>query len=316
MTDHRDSWTSIQRDCTDLGAAEPEFSMNELYGLRQWNLRPHPETGQLRLVGHRGHVWDPTGPNIATCTKKNEYVTHHFIVTAAEVYASELTFEEIVAGRTLELLEQHSTVASVTISPGLYAGRSVIATPEMLAAPRDADWGWNIKLLDPETLGVGARGELKRDSLRVGVTVNTLVTPHAIAHPTCTCGFYAYTDRASIYQNSHSSPMAMFGLVRLYGHVTQGTRGLRAERAETVALTMPLKSGNTSTKMFYWPQVDNRQWSHRAWTVVDSLLTDGQLDRLVPREVSLVSDLAELLRLASHFIDLGPEVELQEPEGT
>lgn len=64
---------------------------------------------------------------------------------------------------------------------------------------------------------------------------------HEVADPDCTCGFYAYTDATSLYENSISAGYmaAVFGIIKAHGYVTQGPRGFRAEKAEIVALTYP-----------------------------------------------------------------------------
>lgn len=65
---------------------------------------------------------------------------------------------------------------------------------------------------------------------------------HQVTDPDCTCGFYAYTEAEPLLKNSVTTGFypAVFGLVKAWGHVTQGTHGFRAEKAQIVALTRPL----------------------------------------------------------------------------
>lgn len=66
-------------------------------------------------------------------------------------------------------------------------------------------------------------------------------TCDSIAQPSCVCGFYAYTDLASIAQNSYNQPNSIIGIVRGHGKVTIGTKGFRAEKADIVALCAPVR---------------------------------------------------------------------------
>jgi hypothetical protein len=84
--------------------------------------------------------------------------------------------------------------------------------------------------------------DLYRPYLTVAGGGTDMQIDHPVAHPSCTCGFYAYTSPQALYANtpwSYSSAGEVYGLVRGYGHVTVGSLGFRAEKADIVALTWP-----------------------------------------------------------------------------
>lgn len=61
--------------------------------------------------------------------------------------------------------------------------------------------------------------------------------PHTPPLETCTCGFYGYTDLDAFeYDGSTNGPT---GVVQMYGRTLIGTRGVRAEKARIVALSIP-----------------------------------------------------------------------------
>jgi hypothetical protein len=63
-----------------------------------------------------------------------------------------------------------------------------------------------------------------------GFSVSATGTCPGIAHPLCTCGFYAYHD-GSKYQGGQVT-----GVIDGYGKTTVGTKGFRCEKARVVAL--------------------------------------------------------------------------------
>lgn len=57
--------------------------------------------------------------------------------------------------------------------------------------------------------------------------------PHDLADPTCTCGFYAYTDAG---KDHYEAKGRVTGVVEGFGATTVGTHGFRASKARLVAI--------------------------------------------------------------------------------
>lgn len=81
--------------------------------------------------------------------------------------------------------------------------------------------------------------EEQRDShgIKISAEKSTYSLSHAdsvIPKPDCTCGYYAYHDLDALEDNAYSADWT--GVVRVEGRIVIGEKGLRAERAEIVAL--------------------------------------------------------------------------------
>lgn len=218
--------SNIQQLCT----GDAEFMVGEIYGLRQWSLRSFG-----RLYGHFGHVWPlSTEPLVASCQARD-----------VSTRLTKIVHKSIPPDFVLRELYEHAH------------WRLKRDPTYSVADPDTARLVFSVGVQKEETIPLERLGYLLEGGydgtwfpgppIRSHPTVDhdlweaSLVADradHNIGHPACTCGFYAYTDWDSLYQNSLiATEDYVFGLVRGYGHVTVGTNGFRAEKADIVALT-------------------------------------------------------------------------------
>lgn len=235
MTNHLNS---IQQACTNL-SSDSELVLGEIYGLRQWRVRELMD-GSPYLSGHRGFQWNPTGPNEASCniTERSSFYSLSLLSGCSE---DNLYYElrRFLADKSTN----HPTADKATIYISV-RGQGVslctrmvrINLRELLAGFRP----WEIKSesgvyqIDDITSEAGSRISFEIDFIEP-------VPAHEITDPSCTCGFYAYTDEKALAFNSNTYGEHVFGIVKAWGHVTIGTKGFRSQYAEIVGLTPELK---------------------------------------------------------------------------
>lgn len=70
------------------------------------------------------------------------------------------------------------------------------------------------------------------------VTKNNQVKRHAPGSLNCTCGFWCYSD-LSMSETWATHMLAVVGVVNVWGVMTRGTKGYRAQHADIAALVRP-----------------------------------------------------------------------------
>jgi hypothetical protein len=206
------------------------YSTADINGYGQWNTAPD----DFRLIGHFGNEWDLTQPLVGRCQadddRLEQYVTFGSHMDAELV---EFTVRNIVS-EILEVLPE--TVPMMDLSRTrihVHFGRAVRSVDWMLEDPFDD----SRRLLVPSDFMQQVRTQ---ELTRALVSITGRPLPHAVGHPACTCGIYAYHDKNSLQlRKTENSRGFVLGLVRAYGHVTLGTKGLRAEKAQAIAVTTP-----------------------------------------------------------------------------
>lgn len=254
----------IQKLCT--GA--PEFVVGEIYGLRQWFDVVDPFSGYgptTGLVGHNNMSWTPGQVHTATCNRKAENLTQH--LTLVGDYDPD-------PNRRIELLvdEIYQYIGNFfDADPDIHAVDIHVGSPDPEAgeAARD-EYKSSQELRNVLYRRVSAVRDAKPWApIQVSLFALQQIPEHRVTDPTCTCGFYAYTDAAALYDNSanYSFVPSVFGIVKAYGLVTQGTRGFRAEKAEIVSLTMPLSFRDREEEEIYsWRSSTSLFVSAPRWT--------------------------------------------------
>lgn len=246
MTSHLND---IQRLCTNL-ESDSELVIGEIYGLRQWTLSSDND-GNVSLCGHRNSEWDISGANEATCSEKTKEITKDLTLPR---YSS-VSPEQAVRRAVEDLLRAEPAATEVYVRTyGNYGLNSSYWVPRhaLLSQPH---WAWanllsRIRTLVPCPGGFIEEGCSPLDPISIQVVVSVPVAPHEVTDPSCTCGFYAYTAEKSLLENSWDKSRSIFGVVKAWGHVTQGTKGFRAQKAQIVGLTVPL----TFTRSYEMPE--------------------------------------------------------------
>lgn len=237
---------NIQRLCTNL-EGDTELVVGEVYGMRQWNLykNSHQVTS---LIGHNSKSWDVAGVNEAKCA-----LTHRNVYRYVRFDTSEWGPEK--AARTLELeLErmffQNPEMADITVSlPQLIRARKATMSREAYAPY----FPWVI-INGGSFFRVEHDGfiDLVNEVIEFKLVGRNPVPPHQVTDPGCTCGFYAYTDEHSLDKNSYRGQEfnnSIFGIIKAWGYVTEGTKGFRAQKAQIVGLTVPLNYGFVKVRL-------------------------------------------------------------------
>lgn len=230
MTDHLND---IQQMCTDL-SGDPELVVGSIYGLRQWSLQPSMwhaffqgrsvRSDTRGLFGHRSHAWDPSGVNEATCDVKRIQIPLH-----ANILFRVRDTAEHIEGVILEAVEKHPTAEEIYSAA---VGRSSQQLcKESLRNPR------KVRSFAQRVANDAHLDQKFSLSLELSIPVKE----HEITAPECICGFYAYTDQKSLEDNSNSFDPTVFGIVKAWGLVTQGTKGFRSQYAQVVGLTVPMR---------------------------------------------------------------------------
>lgn len=209
---------TIQRDCTGS-----ELVLGSVYGMRQWFMEVGWSFPSAFLEGHNGYRWSLSGQNTARCAVDERWINER-VIGARDIRATEspLGFALDIADNVKRLFEKYP--GALTIS-SIYKG-GVFHRGEDYFSPalRFSEGVW--KYSDPWTGG------------HFFLSVCVPMEKHDIGDPICTCGFYAYTNETSLQANSITgADNIYFGIVRSWGHVTEGTKGFRAEYSEIVGLT-------------------------------------------------------------------------------
>lgn len=245
MTDRRKHLSEVQDLCT---GDDVELVMGATYGLREWSIYSSTDLGLLslggflpediRLVGHFGNEWDLTKPLQGTCQSEVAQVDVEIELDRAALVDAEL-IEFAIRKRVAEVTFDWSSVAPlldpVRARAHLYLGRTIRPVDWMLDDP----FSGSHRIQIPSDVLREVRGQ---EEATVLFRLTSPPLAHPVGHPLCTCGIYAYHDRRSLaLRKPENSRGFVLGLVRAYGHVTTGTKGLRAEKAQTVAVTLPLQ---------------------------------------------------------------------------
>lgn len=241
MTTDRSHLSEVQDLCT---GNDVELVLGETYGLREWSIYSSDDLGLLsfggslpqdfRLLGHFGNEWDPTQPLVGTCQSDGTQ-----LMTVIEVDNNlDVELVEFTVRKEMSNILQNLTDTLPIADP-----RTVRAYVQMGRITRSVDWMLDDPFSDRHRLQVPSDfmeflGGVGFADIQLRVVGKPL--PHPVGHPLCTCGIYAYHDRRSLSLSRVSGSRGfVLGLVRAYGHVTIGTKGLRAEKAQAVALTLP-----------------------------------------------------------------------------
>lgn len=323
----------LQQLCTDIDAldANAEFAIEPLYGIRQWfiyNIQERPcVTGFYNdtdwLLPQRLHT--------ARCELQQRVQTREVVRLnySADNVLSGAAAGELAAelSRGLQLPDTVIGTLSSTLSviAGSTPSKRADYDPETYFGHARSSYSTRFKLYGSadqafDTLELAITSALRNlvgrslradDDWRYGFHVYLdahEVWPHPPATPSCTCGFYAYHTREGLRDNMHQpgfySPVT-FGLIKASGHVTVGSKGLRVEKAEILALTPAMIAKSTDPLSI--------------WQLSDSY--DAELLSQYSREynVPVVSSLAALLNLATEYGIMldhhndGPELRSQLP---
>jgi hypothetical protein len=306
MKNNRDHLTEVQELCT--GAA-PEFVAGSIHGLREWFLYDGSytqyeytvtEPGHPELIGHFGQSWVATQTSEATCQAlpviRTEEVPiekgtdHEEAEYNIRQHASDW-FDEFFSENTL--LNPSTATAYLAFS-AQGPGNSQYVRGDTY---RSIDWLLDDPFSDHRSIQIPMNF---RRAIAKGLGVAVLKIradrkEHRPGHPDCTCGIYAYHDLLSLKPTPRAFPTAVFGLVNAYGHVTVGTKGFRAEKADVVALTLPAP------------------YSSRPRSMQESL--DSLVDSWQDHGITLVPTLEDLLIFAERGGYLEKPEDLQQETG-
>lgn len=240
MNESRGHLSKIQDLCT---GDDVELVLGSTYGLREWSVLSSCDflyrggtPVDLRLFGHYGSPWDPTVAFEGVCAKPSASTSLEIKLEQLDLMNEE-RMEFAIRTRVSELLSDWPTLAPILdpsrVRAHLYLGRTIRSVDWMLEDPLSEEW----RLQIPSDLMRGVRG-LKEAIVVFELSGPSL--PHPVGHPLCTCGIYAYHDKSSLgLRRAETARGFVVGLVRAFGHVTLGTKGLRAAKAQVVALTLP-----------------------------------------------------------------------------
>lgn len=196
----------------------PEFAIGEMYAIRQFRSRTDKD-GKFTLtaVMHEEEEWAP-GTNTARCTASATSISKAVYDTlkdaGKEALAAggiEISHRSPIQNRDYKAWPAPSALssASVTFNSGS-GGKITQAVSGKLYVPSEMRYGGNT------------------DSYWLKHT------DAVIPKPSCTCGFYAYHDLDALAENAYDATFT--GVVRVHGRIVVGEKGLRAEKAEIVAL--------------------------------------------------------------------------------
>ena len=261
---------------------EPDFAFGEVYGIRQWrlDLPKDLDNYSVTLGGHFRGNWELGAVNEAKCLVRSETVRTQTVLASyaamplfddgvRDAFLRDLalrSLEEVLERRSARGLERPDSLSKViltvepqpeadspvqTRAPGMFIG-AYYSWPSIQRA-------YYLSALDGLVPGFGPLSHPDNfDKLRGYKAYRIMVSfevPKADsrpAAPACTCGYYAYTSREGLKRNQQTHSISTYGLIKGYGHVTQGTLGFRCAKAEIVALTKPyvLYNGTTEVSTF------------------------------------------------------------------
>jgi hypothetical protein len=257
VNEDRTHLNDIQDVCT---GPTPEFVVGEVYGLREWHIGT-----DLGLYGHTGQLWELGKTFHAECKAPVTPIELEVDISAAE----DNDDVDVIARRALDrwltrLFDEdrsHSPLDSRLLMAFVHRDGSEYLRRE---AWQLVDW-----LIDaPLTAGPQIQVPLYLRAQEL--LKNTVQTPKAVTfrlyarrldhragHPGCTCGVYAYHSVKHMqygYPRGHTVASTV-GLIRAHGHVTIGTKGLRAERADLIALAVPHVLWDERDPQEYWKKL-------------------------------------------------------------
>ena len=220
---------TIQQMCTGS-----ELVMGSVYGMRQWFINlPGWSSPRGSLEGHTGASWHPRGQNTAACRVIDRYLDEFVTgIRSGSSVSSPMDFAQDIVTNVRRLFEKYpdSKIINSKHAGAVFHRGNDYLDPAM----RYTEGVWR---------GWGSSGQ---HSLSVLLPMEE----HDIADPVCRCGFYAYTDENSLIRNSITDvDNTVFGIIRAWGHVTEGTKGFRAEHAEIIGMTYPMEGGQGR----WWP---------------------------------------------------------------
>ena len=301
MSDNR---SQIQKDCTNLADTGVELVLGEIYGLRQWRFEydlknPKPPT----LVGHHGGVWEPEETNYAECKRANTMLSEILNIPASHVAEANEDVLGLLLDHVREFKTQYPEAERISISTFptrmFMHNKALQVTEHLLANPSlfpDA-LPWKIER-DGSTFCVDGVISSKTH-LEFRITAYSPPPVHTVTDPDCVCGFYAYTSPESLSRNSTGWTYVVFGIIKAYGRVTQGTKGFRAEKADILALTRPMKRS--------WEKAKTSLLPLDSWVPVNIQEVQEVFNFFVPGPIAVHDDLHHLLQTASHLIKFPEE---------
>lgn len=246
MSDDREHLSPVQKLCTgSLSEDDAALTLGEVYGLREWFLYPENSTPRTaKMVGHFTQPWDPTQTQVAECYAHAQQIKREIPIPKG-LDAEEVSFviRKFVQDWIAEELLDHPDIDFATT-------RAYIAIPGSSSFERSwrsVDWLLEDPFSSVHNLQIphAFLASLKKHKTQVTIRVVGKPRPHAVGHPKCTCGIYAYHSRDTIQMSSpDASPPSgiVLGMIKGYGYVTVGTKGFRAEKVDVVALTLPQRS--------------------------------------------------------------------------
>lgn len=259
---------------------DSELVLGYAYGLRQWSVALHPEMG---LAGHNNHWWSLSGTNHAVCSRRvGGYFGRKGVVSMTVKIYQTVGIHSTLRHFTLQFFDQYPTAASANafvvnddrldiVLKGIRSPEDITDLPERLLL-RETPFDLHLQSTLPKT-----------------------DDGHQVVDPECTCGFYAYTDPDSLFENSNGNCPTTFGLIRVSGRVTQGTKGFRAEKAEILALT----ELHRPTR----PELDYLLAGRGSPISINSWVPDMARDSLdVPDHIQMFEDLPNLLSYAAPYL--------------
>jgi hypothetical protein len=107
-------------------------------------------------------------------------------------------------------------------------------TPAISGYARGGVTGTNINTISSGAITAGYLYSGTVYGYTVSNSTYQLRVKHPVPKPECTCGFYAYHSVAALNQNKYNDQWV--GVIRAYGRIVIGEKGLRAQKAEVVAL--------------------------------------------------------------------------------
>lgn len=250
MTEERNHLSAIQDICTGpVEEPDTELVLGNIYGLREWFIYSSADyygrndlPPDMRLIGHFGQVWEPTEELIGDCRAGN---LHHKwsadIDGAQDAEDIEYSIRDSISTWLSNDAIAYANVDFATARAYL----SFSTDGPFTDAWRPADW-----LLD-DPFQPTKRVQIPIDFMRRytetgrgSFTFRLVGKPreHKVGYPSCTCGIYAYHSKDSLRVSAPYERAVWgtaYGLIQASGFVTVGTKGFRAEKAKTVAMTLP-----------------------------------------------------------------------------
>lgn len=266
----------------------PEFAFGEMYAIRQFKLDlnpdfPNDDVWGLGAVMHDSY-WTPGEE--ATCAM-GKITVHQDFYEAVE-----------------QFLEQHPEMKD---DLGF----------ELLPIEYEYDWNASSNYY---------YGTYSNGSISHTVTANSRHSPkyyarvkHNTPKPDCTCGYYAYHSLKALNENRYSST-DFTGVIRAHGRIVIGSKGIRAQKADILALTPDFDfylhtSDEKSTRA---DPVLVAAMNKKAYAFIENAVTNSiELGKITPRENSFLkspTNIKDINRLIE-LIDLEAAAEELDKSG-